>query len=654
MPAGLEPESLQFDSAGHPWSPRYGDRFASRAGALAQARHVFLQGNELPQRWAARRQFVIVETGFGLGSNFLAAWQAWRRDAQRPQRLHFVSLERHPLRRQDLDAATDPDAQDAAPVAALRAQLAAAWPVALPGLHRLEFDAGAVVLTLGLGDARRLAAELVLGADAFFLDGFAPDRNPELWEPGLLRALARLARPGATLATYTSAGAVRRALGDCGFEVRRAPGFAGKRDMLVGRYAPRWPMRRHEPPAAYESERRAVIVGAGLAGSACALALARRGWQVTLVDACATATGGASALPAGLMYPLLSADDNLASRLSRAGYLYAVQALSRLEAAASAPIWQPCGVFHQTAGDAERVALLARMQQDLVPPEYAQGATAAQAAAWLGVAPRHDGIWFPGGAVVHAGRCCAAMAQAAQARFEGKAVSRIESEASGWRVVDAQGHSHHAPVLILANALAAPDVLGARHLPLQALSGRLSLLAPPALADLRAALSGDGYCIPPLLGPAAIGASYEGAAAPEPSAAAAAHAGNVQRLQHLLASAPAVTVKGEFAAQRCVAPDRMPLAGAIAAEGAVLQDLGGYAGAQLEELPRRAGLYCLAGLGSRGLSLAPLLGELLAAQISGEPLPLERRLVAALDPARFLLRHVRVQSNRPAPDGALR
>ena len=654
MSAGLEPESLQFDSAGHPWSPRYGDRFASRAGALAQARHVFLQGNELPQRWAGRRQFVIVETGFGLGCNFLATWQAWRHDAQRPQRLHFVSLERHPLRRQDLEAAADRDADDAAQIAALRAQLAAAWPLALPGLHRLDFDAGAVTLTLGLGDARSLAAELMLGADAFFLDGFAPDRNPELWEPGLLRALARLARPGATLATYTSAGAVRRALGDCGFEMRRAPGFAGKRDMLLGHYAPRWQMRRREPPAAHEGERRALIVGAGLAGSACALALARRGWQVTLLDAGTTATAAASALPAGLLYPLLSADDNLASRLSRAGYLYAVQALSRLQSPACASIWQRCGVFHQSAGAAERAALLARLQHDGAPPEYAQGWSAAQAAAWLGLSPRHDGIWFPGGAVVHGGRWCAAMAQAAQANCVGMVVARIDRRASGWQVLDAAGHCHEAPVLILASAHAVPGLLGARHLPLQTLAGRLSLLAAPALAKLRAALSGDGYCIPPLLGSAAIGASYEGAQAPDAAGAAAAHAGNVQRLQHLLASAPAVTVAGEFAAQRCVAPDRMPLAGPLAEESAVLQSVGGLAGAQLEDLPRSAGLYCLAGLGSRGLSLAPLLGELLAAQISGEPLPLERRLVAAVDPARFLLRHLRVHGTRPAPDDALR
>lgn len=652
MTAALEPEALARDAAGHPWSPRYGDRYASRAGALGQARHVFLGGNGLPLAWAGRRQFNILETGFGLGNNFLATWQAWRADARRPERLHYVSVELHPLRAQDLLQATSDDVEDAS-LATLRAQLADAWPLPLPGLHRLEFEDGAVVLTLALGDARFVVPELVLGADACFLDGFAPDRNPQMWEPAMLKALARLARPGATLATYTSAGAVRAALDACGFAVQRQDGFGGKRDMLAGSYAPRWKMRRREPPAAYDGERRAIVVGAGLAGGACVAALARRGWHVTLLERGATGCAGASAMPAGLLYPLLSADDNLASRLSRAGYLQALQALARLGPAARDTVWTPCGVFHQPADSAELAALQARLRADATPAAYACAQTASAAAARLGLAPRRDGIWFEGGVAVDGARWCSAMAGLASQAHYGVDIVGVDAQEAGWMVRDSQGRQHEAPILILATAHALPGLLDARHLPLQALGGRLSLLAQPALHDLRAGVSGDGYCIPALLGAAAIGASYEvdpGAIDQDLNAAAAtaAHAGNIERLRLLFATAPPARIGGEFAAQRCVSHDRLPVAGPVADEQAVLQGVAGLAGAQLEELPRRKGLFCLAGLGSRGLSLAPLLGELLAAQINGEPQPLERALGAAVDPARFLLRHVRTRANAPA------
>jgi tRNA 5-methylaminomethyl-2-thiouridine biosynthesis bifunctional protein len=229
----IEPADLEFDDSGNAFSRRYGDVYASRDGALGQARHVFLGGNALPSRWAQREQFVIFETGFGLGVNFLATWQQWRDDPLRPRRLHFVSVELHPPRADDLRRA-------AAPLESIAAELAAAWPLPLPGLHRLEFEDGGVVLTLGFGDAAALVPRLALGADAFFLDGFAPDRNPVMWSAPLLKSLARMARRSATLATWCTARTVRDALAASGFVVERRAGFGHKRAMLAARFEPRW------------------------------------------------------------------------------------------------------------------------------------------------------------------------------------------------------------------------------------------------------------------------------------------------------------------------------------------------------------------------------------------------------------------------------
>ena len=199
----VEPVALSFDARGAPVSERYGDVYASRDGALEQARHVFLGGTGCAERWRGRRQFVVLENGFGLGVNFLATWQAWRDDPARPHGLHFVSIERHPLPASSIVNAVPVQLRE------LAARLAAQWPLAIAGLHRCEFEQGRVALTLALGDARAIAPELRLGADAIFLDGFAPDRNPEMWEAPLLRSIARLARTDCRLATWCTA----RALG---------------------------------------------------------------------------------------------------------------------------------------------------------------------------------------------------------------------------------------------------------------------------------------------------------------------------------------------------------------------------------------------------------------------------------------------------------
>jgi len=229
----LEPARLTLAADGTPMSPIYDDVYHSAAGAHAQAKHVFLAGNGLPDRWAGRAQWVIVETGFGLGLNFLATWLAWRDDPQRCRALHFVSLEKHPLAVADLA-----QAHAAWPELAMLAEaLRCHWPALEAGAHHLAFDGGRVRLTLHFGDAVKLLPELDVVADAFYLDGFSPAKNPELWSPALCESLASLAARGATLATWSVAGSVRRALVAAGFEVAKRPGFAGKRQMLVGRRA---------------------------------------------------------------------------------------------------------------------------------------------------------------------------------------------------------------------------------------------------------------------------------------------------------------------------------------------------------------------------------------------------------------------------------
>jgi tRNA 5-methylaminomethyl-2-thiouridine biosynthesis bifunctional protein len=248
-----------------------------------------------PARWANANIFCIVETGFGLGLNFLATWHAWRQDQQRCDRLHFVSIERHPFPAADLAILHERFTE----FAALSANLRAAWPLLLPGMHRLHLEEGRVTLTLVFGDVASALRQLSLEADAFYLDGFAPERNPDMWSVPTMKALSRVAKPGATLATGASRAAYATRLVACGFILEKRPGFGSKRDMLAGRFAPRWSPPPLRLPRIDYLDRRAIVIGAGLAGAAVTSRLVARGWTVDLVDrAPAPAAAASGSAPA--------------------------------------------------------------------------------------------------------------------------------------------------------------------------------------------------------------------------------------------------------------------------------------------------------------------------------------------------------------------
>ena len=222
---------LEFDENGIPFSGLYGDVYHSIAGGPEQAEQVFLAGNSLPGRWQSKERFVILETGFGLGLNFLATWKAWRDDVRSSRELDYFSIEKHPLTASEL-ARIHAAWQKFHPLSEI---LLRQWPLATSGIHCLEPEAG-LTLHLCLGDAAALLPAMDIKADAFYLDGFSPSRNPELWTPEIFHSLARRAAPDATLATWSVAGRVRAGLTAAGFAVEKRPGFGGKRHRLSGHY----------------------------------------------------------------------------------------------------------------------------------------------------------------------------------------------------------------------------------------------------------------------------------------------------------------------------------------------------------------------------------------------------------------------------------
>ncbi|BFG75109.1 bifunctional tRNA (5-methylaminomethyl-2-thiouridine)(34)-methyltransferase MnmD/FAD-dependent 5-carboxymethylaminomethyl-2-thiouridine(34) oxidoreductase MnmC [Paraburkholderia terrae] len=647
----LVPAILAFRDNGTPYSPRHDDIYHSAVGALAQAEYVFLKGNELPSRWQKRHVFTVLETGFGMGINFLVTWAAWRADPDRCERLHFVSTEKHPFSRDDLLAASAATVADAS-IAPLAQQLVDAWPTLVPGTHRLEFEEGRVTLTLVFGDAAQTLHSLWLRADAFYLDGFSPAKNPELWTPAIFKALARLAGDEATFATYTSAGDVKRGLQQAGFEYRKVDGFGWKRAMLVGRFAPRYRVRRHEPPLPLAvDERHAIVIGTGLAGCAAIERLTARGWRVTSLERHAGVARDASGNPAGVFHPMMSRDDSVGSRITRAGFLYALRQWSTLERRGYRPLRGPEGLLQIAADEDEASAMAQTFASFAYPTDYVTTVSREEAQRIAGMRVARGGWFFPHGGWIDPASLCAAQCEAAGGLLERRfnvVASRIERVANQWIVFDANGAAiAAAPVVIFANAHEAARIAGLHHAPTRSVRGQLTLLPSDAAHALRVPVIGEGYAVPLPDGSTLTGATYD-IDDPDIQIRDDAHTENIERVAQMLPDmreamgtrAPS-SLAGRVAF-RCVTSDRLPMIGAFADERAATHDAGKLRGAWPLDLPRAQGLYGAFAFGSRGLVWASLGAELIASQIEGEPWPIERDLAEALDPARFLLRALRL------------
>jgi tRNA 5-methylaminomethyl-2-thiouridine biosynthesis bifunctional protein len=608
MTAPVAPATLEFRD-GVPYSAAYGDVYHSADGGAGQARHVFLDGCGLPERWAGCTDFVILETGFGTGTNFLATWAAWRADPLRPARLHFLSVEKHPFGRDDLAAlhARWPE------FAGLSAELLTKWPPPLAGFHRIALDDGRVQLTLMLGDAEDCLAQVEAGVDAFYLDGFAPDRNPELWHPELIARLARLARPGALAATYSVAAPVRAVLSRAGFVCEKRAGYGRKRHCLRASHAGH---RIH----AFKLPRRVVVVGAGVAGSAVAHALAQRGIPVSVLERAPAPAAAASGNPVAVFRPVLARTESFATRLTRAAFLHDLRTWPELGERLE---WARCGVLH-LARDAGASAHQREALAAAAPPAdhayWVDVAAACRLANWPVAAP---GVFYPqAGWIVPGGVCRAWLGHPDITLRTACEVARLEAVSTGWRLFDARdGVVDEADAVVLANAHEAGRLVPGAAWPLHAVRGQITRLPPGSLPGVRRVVAREGYFAPGT-GPALVGATYEHDdldLAPR----AASDRANLARLETMLPGATAqirVDEVGGRAALRATVPDRLPLLGAV--HGA-------------------PGLYVAAAYASRGVTWAGLLGEALADVITGAPLPLERDLMAALDPRRFAAARVR-------------
>jgi tRNA 5-methylaminomethyl-2-thiouridine biosynthesis bifunctional protein len=626
---------------GSPYNPRFGDRYRSELGGLTQARDVFLHGCGLPAAWANRPLWTILETGFGLGLNFLLTWQAWKADPLRPRLLHLVSLEAFPASASDVlrAASAHPELQSLAEQ--LQRQL---WGL-LPGLHRLVFERGQVLLTLCIGDAKAMLRQQSFEADSVYLDGFSPERNPDLWDLPACKAVARCCRRGTRIATWTVARSVRDALTQCGFIVQKCPGSAPKRDRLAGEFNPAWEPKKSQPTSPRMAPQRCVVIGAGLAGAAVAASLARRGWQVTVLDAAAAPASGASSLPAGVLAAHVSPDDSLLSRLSRSGVRATLQQAEAL--LQTGRDWSPTGVLERALERPRALPATWLAEGADAAREWVHPASPAQLAACQ-LAATENALWHARGGWIRPASLVKAWLAMPGVHWRGlSSVKRLMRGDGVWQMLgDAGQELARAELVVLAAGHASVDLAasvdGERSangmpgsaLALQAIRGQVTWgpLAAEVVARLPVfPVNGHGSLIAgmPLPGgqPGQLawlaGSTYERDSA-STEIRPADDQYNLERLGTLLPEVAATLAAQDemppvnaWAGVRCATPGRLPALGPLGSGDAQGAD----------HLP---GLWVCSGLGSRGLTFAALCGEVLAARLHGEPLPTTQKLADAL------------------------
>jgi len=550
-------ESADLDTSrpGTPASSRFDDIYFSVEGGLAESQAVFLAGTDFPARYRHRPHTHLVETGFGTGLNVLAAWHAWADAPSRPHsgHLHISSIERYPLSRDQLaDAlAHFPELSD------LTTRLLDIWPGRIPGQHRLEL-APNFTLDLHHTDIADALGNLTHPVDIWWLDGFSPARNPDMWARPVLDRIGRLSAPGARLATFTVAGAVRRGLAEAGFTVARVPGFARKRQRLEAVF-PGTPPKPSPSPSLAPGP---IIIGAGIAGASVARALIRAGLTPTVIRSPHHADRAASANPAALVKPRLDKQDRPESRFFLSAWAFAKQLYDGTP-----------GITHYSQTPARITRHHDLATQQALPPEdfHMQGDTAH----------------FPTSPVIDPVQTCKSFLYGS--RVLDADITSWTYDGKAWHVFSDEQLIASGPQLVLASGLhlktALPD------LDLRASRGQLSWCD----TDLDHAVTYGGYAIP-LQGRTLLGATHDRL---DDTDLWRLSPHDDQRNGDQLASAlghPPANLVSCRASVRVNAKDTLPIAG---------------------QLPD--GTFILTALGSRGFSHAPLLGADIAAHILDRP-----------------------------------
>ncbi|MGB0716406.1 MAG: FAD-dependent 5-carboxymethylaminomethyl-2-thiouridine(34) oxidoreductase MnmC [Phycisphaerae bacterium] len=611
---------------GQPYSKTYQDIYNPVEDGVACASHVFLAQSNFPDRWRTARSFVIAELGFGMAVNFLLTATRWHEASLHRAVLSYVAFEKHPLSRTQLE-----EALAAWPLGDLRCELIRRYPRDPIESCRLVFPDHRVVLTIHVGDALDRLRYCSFKAHAWYLDGFSPTHNPAMWGEDLFHEVAAHTYPGGTVATYSAAGSVRRSLESAGFNVRRNAGFGRKAHSLSGTLDA--PNDGQSMPSHKQCER-AAVVGAGIAGTSVARALALRGIKVDLLDRGPTIAGGASGVHAALLHPHPDARNSVRSRFLRSGFDFVMQqrvGMDSLRTGDSLEFWNDLGVVQFPVN--KRISRLkAMLTEQHDRRDLPQLIGAEEVTERCGLPCLSEGVYYDQGAFVHPPAFCRAqLAENLPMYVDGVRrqmncdVADIRRGDHSWHVFDRnQKLISEADVVVLAGAMGALQFDQLFGLPLVGVVGHSSLIDAGRIADqLRCAVYLGAYVGPTGFDPywvAGGGSNFKEQledADPEPLLAAIRQMGT----WFPTIGDEDLSITEIRPGVRATTPDALP-----------------YIGALRPKLPAFDGaadsLFTAVGFGSLGMLAAPIGGEILASTIAGEPQPVLDDIVRAILPQR--------------------
>ncbi len=574
----------------------FDDLYFGAQDGLAESQYVFIKGTQLPDKLRNSSHLTIAETGFGTGLNFLAVLDLL--SAFPYHQIDYISYESRPLSPKIM-AASHATFPSLVPYSvALLDNLPPRWP----GLHLRHFNNGQVRLHLHYGAAETLLAESEFQADVWFLDGFAPAKNPEIWSPGVLNHIGRLTRTGGHLASFTAAGAVRSGLSAAGFSIQKQPGFGRKRDMIIGVKA--------GSPSGPTKPRTVGIIGGGIAGASVAAGLRHRGIDATILDAGPGLATAASGNRLALQTPRLTVDHNDSSRLSASCLAFAAHCSDQ----AGATVVDKVISLDWPDREAARQN---KFRGQFWPDDLLRTTDVDTAAKDAGIPLRMAGVVHDFGRVIAPARLCQYLARSTPIIVDAK-VSGISRNDYGLMLMAEDGRRFSFSQIVVATGAGLPETL--RQLAIAGVqvditTGQVSQIPKqPALNALKAGLSFGGYLTPCYDGFHELGATFDRGEQAIGSYDALCHNRNLlpPTLRDIFLHLDSCSSR---TSQRASTPDRNPVMGQLFSD-----------------------IHVLGAVGARGFTMAPLLGEYLAAQIAFMPNCLNPTIRAALDPFRFRLR----------------
>ncbi|WP_415883460.1 bifunctional tRNA (5-methylaminomethyl-2-thiouridine)(34)-methyltransferase MnmD/FAD-dependent 5-carboxymethylaminomethyl-2-thiouridine(34) oxidoreductase MnmC [Neptuniibacter sp. QD34_54] len=631
-----------------PHSDHYEDIYFNPEDGISESIYTFLEANEISPLFDANSDacVTIAETGFGTGLNFLLTASKWLQHSSEQSTLQYISVEKFPLSHSDLHKALEqwPEFKE------LSHTILEQYPLPQAGFHSIKIPQNRIELLLMFGDAAQSYSRLNAKVAAWYLDGFAPSKNPDMWSPELFREIARLSKPGTTFSTFTAAGIVKRGLRDVGFDVRKQKGFGRKREMLVGTFVEDTTPTPIEKPwfelPAPEKPEEVTIIGGGLSGCSTARALAERGVKVTLIEQESQLATGGSGNPQGALYAKLPVKQTTQGELHLSGFLYSVNMLKRIDPEES--FWSQCGVMQLATSDKELARQNNLIEQETYPQELVSLKSAEELAEIAGTAVNFDGLFFPSAGWVSPRALCDHFVDYPNISVVQQQVEELSFAEGHWQLATKSGETLSASHVVICNAEMANQFNQTDHLPLKTIRGQVSITQAKATNNqLNSVVCGDGYISPAHNQQYCFGATYD-LQGKERNVTQDDHESNLEKLSKVLPdihadlAAESNDLQGRTAF-RCSTPDYMPIVGPAPVQDQFIETFAQlrkdrkwhFDNAKAEHHPN---LYVNTGHGSKGLITCPISAELLASMICDDPLPLPKDVIDAINPARFIIK----------------